>query len=92
MAKQPAKKKAAPRVRVTVEELQKFVREYQKASSISEVAKAMDWKFEKVQSQAVRLRKMGVSLKTLDRSSNLTDGDIEGLKALCSTVSDQKRE
>ena len=92
MAKQLAKKKAAPRVRVTVEELRKFVGEYQKASSIFEVAKAMDWKFEKVQSQAVRLRKKGVPLKTLDRSSNLTDGDVEGLKALCSTVTTQERE
>lgn len=84
MAKQPAKKKATLRVRVTVEELRKLVGEYQKASSISEVATAMDWKVEKVQSQVVRLRKKGVPLKTLDRSSNLTDGDVEGLKALCS--------
>lgn len=76
------KKTTTPRKRVTIDELKKFVVEFQKAASIEEVAKTMDWKIEKVRTQATRLRKRDVELKEFPRQSNLTDADLDDLSAL----------
>lgn len=74
------------RKRVTIDELKKFVEVFQKATSVEEVAKALDWKIEKVRTQATRLRKRGVELKTFPKLSSLTGEDIDALAELADNV------
>ena len=81
-AKKSAKVKVA-RPRVTIEELDEFVRTYQAAESLAEIATALDWTVEKVRSQATRLRKRGVPLKKITRKTDLTSEDIENLAKHC---------
>jgi len=67
---------------VTMVQLEKFVKLYQEAESVEEVCKAMNWKREKVASQASQLRKKGVPLRKFSRDK-LSDGDIAKLTKLC---------
>ena len=67
---------------VTVAQLEEFVKLYQSAESVDEVCKAMNWKREKVASQASQLRKKGVPLRKFSRDK-LSDGDIAKLAKLC---------
>lgn len=70
------------RKHVTLDELEQFIREFQKADSIEDVADEMGWKTEKVRTQATRLRKRGVALKAFPRQSSLSEADFAGLAAL----------
>lgn len=67
---------------VTMTELKKFVKTYQAAESVADVAKAMGWKREKVASQASQLRKKGIPLKKFSREK-LTDDDLAELVGIC---------
>ena len=67
---------------VTVAQLEEFVKLYQSAESVDEVCKAMNWKREKVASQASQLRKKGVPLRKFSRDK-LSDTDIAKLAKLC---------
>ena len=67
---------------VTMAQLEKFVKLYQEAESVDEVCKAMNWKREKVASQASQMRKKGVPLRKFSRDK-LSDGDIAKLAKLC---------
>lgn len=79
-----AKKKAtAVRKPVTLDELKKFVENFQEAVSLEAVAKVMNWSIEKVRTQATRLRKRGVALKDFPRQSKLSAVDIASLQGLC---------
>lgn len=72
------------RNRVTADELKQFVKTYQEASSIAEVAKKMAWKVEKVRTQATRVRKAGVPLKAFKRGgASVIAPIVEDLKKLC---------
>lgn len=79
------KKTTTKRARVSVDELKKFVTEFQKATSIEEVAATMAWSLGKVRTQATRLRKKGVPLKAFPRQSSIQAEDWESLKELCKT-------
>jgi hypothetical protein len=67
---------------ITMTDLKKFVKIYQDAESVADVAKAMSWKHEKVASQASQLRKKGIPLKKFSREK-LTDDDLAELAGLC---------
>lgn len=79
------KKSSGERKRVTVDELQKFVKVFKAATSIDEVVEKTGWKLEKVRSQATRLRKRGVPLKKFPRGggASLSDADFASLAKLC---------
>ena len=67
---------------ITMSELKKFVKVYQAAESIDAACKEMNWKREKVASQASQLRKKGIPLKKFSRGK-MTDDDLADLMKLC---------